>query len=89
MGSGAKALAAPTAGKERIRSRRGQYAAECKYCPCPDGCACSPEEPCPCGERKPAALTVAERRQVRSLIEDSGYTRAEAIAWVTTFGGDS
>ncbi len=34
-------------------------------------------------------LTVAQRRQVRELIEDSGYTRAEAVAWVKSFGGDS
>lgn len=34
-------------------------------------------------------LTAEQRREVKSLIEDGGYTRAEAVAWVTTMGGAS
>ena len=34
-------------------------------------------------------LTAEQRRQVRSLVEDSGYPRAEAVAWVLHFGGAS
>ncbi len=48
------------------------------------------------GAKAPAApaagkvkLTAEQRREVKSLVEDSGYTRAEAIAWVTSFGGAS
>lgn len=40
--------------------------------------------------RKPSVkLTKEQRAEVKSLIEDSGYTRAEAVAWVTTFPGAS
>lgn len=35
---------------------------------------------------KKAKLTKAQAAEVRSLVEDEGYTRAEAIAWVR-FGG--
>ena len=31
------------------------------------------------------ALTKAQRRRVRELIEDEGHTRAEALAWVLAF----
>ncbi len=34
-------------------------------------------------------LTASQRREVRSLQEDSGYSRAEAVAWVLAFGGES
>ncbi len=32
-------------------------------------------------------LTKEQAAEVRSLIEDGGYTRAEAVAWVLSFGG--
>jgi len=32
-------------------------------------------------------LTAEQRREVRSLVEDSGYTREEAVAWVLEMGG--
>lgn len=35
--------------------------------------------------RKAARLTPAQSAEVRSLIDDSGYTRAEAVAWVRAF----
>lgn len=35
---------------------------------------------------KRVKLTKEQAREVRSLIEDGGYTRAEAIAWVLQFG---
>lgn len=38
--------------KENLRNKRGQYVLECEHCGCPDGCACSPEEPCACGTEK-------------------------------------
>lgn len=39
--------------------------------------------------KKRARLTKEQAREVRSLIEDSGYTRAEAVAWVLAFGAES
>ena len=30
-------------------------------------------------------LTPAQRAKVRSLVEDEGWSRAEAVAWATTF----
>jgi len=36
----------------RRRDRRGRLVAECRYCSCPDGCLCSPDQPCPCGYPK-------------------------------------
>lgn len=35
----------------RLRSRKGQYVAECAFCECPDGCACDGHG-CPCGTTK-------------------------------------
>ena len=34
-----------------------------------------------------ARLTAKQRAEVRSLQEDSGYSRAEAVAWVREMGG--
>jgi hypothetical protein len=34
------------------------------------------------------ALTAEERKAVKSLMIDSGYSRAEAVAWVKHFGTD-
>lgn len=34
-------------------------------------------------------LTAAQRAAVRSLMEDEGQTRAEAVAWVLAFGVQS
>ncbi len=31
-------------------------------------------------------LTVEQRKRVRELMVDGGYTRAEAVAWVLAFG---
>lgn len=38
---------------------------------------------------KAPKLTKDERAKVRSMIEDEGATRAEALAWVTHFGAAS
>lgn len=48
----------------------------------------TPSTPAPAARPKSSRpkLTAEERRAVRELVEDSGYTRAEAIAWVTHFG---
>lgn len=35
---------------------------------------------------KPRRLTRAEAAKVRSLVADDGFSRAEADAWVRTFG---
>lgn len=35
----------------RLRARDGHYVAECKFCECPDGCACDGEG-CSCGTSK-------------------------------------
>lgn len=43
------------------------------------------------GPAKPAKaprLSAAQRAKVRSLMEDEGWSRAEAVAWVTTFRGE-
>lgn len=32
-------------------------------------------------------LTAAQRREVKELVDDGGYTRTEAVAWVLAFGG--
>ena len=32
-------------------------------------------------------LTAQQRADIKSLIEDSGYTRTEATAWVREMGG--
>lgn len=45
----------------RLRNRKGQYSAECKFCYCPDGCAC--EGDCYCGDMKPEAEAL-RRKQV-------------------------
>ncbi len=48
-------------------------------------------EPKPCTHKaaprpaKRARLTRAQSAKVRELMEDGGYSRAEAVAWVTTF----
>jgi len=39
----------------------------------------------PTSKPKPARLTREQSRQVKELIEDSGMTRAEAVAWVRVF----
>jgi hypothetical protein len=31
-------------------------------------------------------LTAEQRKRVRELMQDEGYTRTEAVAWVLTFG---
>lgn len=36
---------------------------------------------------QPRRLTKCEGAEVRSLVDDGGYTRAEAEAWVRQFGG--
>jgi hypothetical protein len=38
---------------------------------------------------KAPKLTKVQRAAVKSLIEDSGYTRAEAVAWVLAFGTEA
>lgn len=35
--------------------------------------------------RKAPKLTADQKKEVRSLIDDEGYTRTEAVAWVTHF----
>ncbi len=40
----------------RLRTKAGRLVAECGYCYCPDGCACSPDDPCGCGSPKPAKV---------------------------------
>ncbi len=37
----------------RLRTKRGRLVAECRHCYCPEGCACSPADPCGCGTPKP------------------------------------
>lgn len=34
-------------------------------------------------------LTAEQCRKVKSLVEDGGYTRAEAVAWVLAFEPDT
>jgi hypothetical protein len=33
-----------------------------------------------------ARLTSAQRREVQALVEDSGFSRREAVAWALAFG---
>lgn len=39
-------------------------------------------------EPKKSRLTKQQAQKVRELMEDGGYSREEAKAWVLTFGGD-
>lgn len=40
-------------------------------------------------EQKRRGLTKEQAKAVRELVEDGGYSRAEAIAWVLAFGAGS
>lgn len=51
----------------RLRDRRKRYAAECRRCYCPDGCACDPDRGRPCGCGGVRAST--SRRNPRCEIE--------------------
>lgn len=39
-----------------------------------------------CGTKAPVKLTAEQRKRVREMMTDEGATRAEAVAWVLTFG---
>jgi hypothetical protein len=51
---------------------------DCKNC----GTADHAGYACPCGCHAPAKLTAEQRRRVRELVQDEGWSRAEAVRLV-------
>lgn len=45
----------------------------------------APDAPRKAARRPAQTLTADQRRRVRSLVADEGYTRAQAVAWVLAF----
>ena len=79
-----------TTTKNMRRDREGRYIAECQYCACPEGCACSPEEPCTCcGTAKPAK-PVKKTAEIHYTVEVRGNAvrrKAEVTAYSDKLGG--
>ncbi|MBX3205092.1 MAG: hypothetical protein KF764_08480 [Labilithrix sp.] len=74
----------------RLRERNGRLVAECRYCKCPEGCACSPEDPCACGTSRTSGRAADDAASpsttpARGLPEAAGATRGPP----TRRGGDA